>query len=127
VGPAKIRSFELFWNGKPYADVRTYLHDCCGLDIAAYMRAKQSGNYTPIVIGSVVGGVLRAGETQSVVSLLFAHDNAAVWHRLDAARPRTSFRACYCSVFDECWESTLETLDAKPVGKCPAVTKNFPS
>ena len=127
VGPAKIHSFQLFWKGKPYIDARIYLHDCCGLDIAAYIRAKQSGNYIPIVTGSVKGQVVRAGEVRMVVSLLLGRDNAALWHALDAQRANTSFRACYCSVFDECWETTLETLDPKPVEKCPTVTNNFPS
>lgn len=127
VGPAKIESFQLFWNGKAYSDALEYLHDCCGLDIRLHEKQKYFPNIAPIITGVSAGTVLRAGDARSVLSVPLGADNAALWHALDKARGRTTFHACYCSVFDECWQSNLEGLNPKPIDKCPVVSANFPS
>ena len=127
VGPAKIESFQLFWKGTPYTSALVYLHDCCGLDIALHEKQKFLPNVSPIITGASAGLVLRAGEARSVLSVPLGPDNGPLWHALDKARAQTTFRACYCSVFDECWLSNLEGLKPKSIDKCPVATRNFPS
>jgi len=34
-------------------------------------------------------------------------------------------RVCYCSVFDECWQTDLEQTSAKHVRSCPAAKVPF--
>jgi hypothetical protein len=38
--------------------------------------------------------------------------------RFATAYGRVKMRACYCSVFDECWISDLETLHPQAVKQC---------
>jgi hypothetical protein len=51
--------------------------------------------------------------------------NAAIWQRLDVARLNIRMRACYCSVFDECWLTDLVHTDTTTVPSCPAVKVPF--
>ena len=48
-------------------------------------------------------------------------DNDPIWQKLDHARREVKFRACYCSVFDECWIGSLKDLEPKRVDRCPPV------
>jgi hypothetical protein len=127
VGPAKIESFQVFLDGKAYSDPLEYMHACCGLDIQLHLKQKYLPNVSPIITGVAANTVLRAGEARSVLSVPLGTDNGPLWHALDKARSRTTFRACYCSVFDECWLSNLEGLNPKPIDKCPIIANNFPS
>lgn len=44
VGPAKVKSFEVFWKGKPYRSSFQLMHDCCGYEIPATARIRPRGN-----------------------------------------------------------------------------------
>jgi hypothetical protein len=76
-------------------------------------------------VGIVAPSVMRAGGEQSFLTLGLTDANAAVWHRLDVARLKITMRACYCSVFDECWETNLWQTSTKTVRSCPAVKVPF--
>jgi hypothetical protein len=52
-------------------------------------------------------------------------ENETVWRRLNIARNELRLRACYCSVFDECWVSSLATTRAERVAACPAPAVPF--
>lgn len=114
VGPAKLKSFELFWKGKAYPGAHALLAACCGYDTS------RSPEETGLTTGGITGIVIRAGETHTFLTLPRA-GNEAVWRKLDRARREAKFRACYCSVFDECWISSLRDLEPKRVDKCPSV------
>ena len=38
---------------------------------------------------------------------------------------KMSFRGCYCSVFDECWISDLNSLATQHLKSCPANADSF--
>lgn len=114
VGPAKLKTFEVFWKGNSYPGAHALLAACCGYD------ASRSSQRTGLVTGGITGIVIRAGETHTYLSLPQV-GSEAVWPKLDHARREMKFRACYCSVFDECWISTLRDLEPKRVDTCPAV------
>lgn len=115
VGPAKLKTFELFWNGKAYAGAFSLLGACCGY------QPSRSRDETALTTGGVSGIVIRAGESHTFLTLPQRANNADVWRRLDRARRQVTFRACYCSVFDECWIATLKDLEPKRVDTCPSV------
>lgn len=116
VGPAKVESFELGWNGKAYSGSTAYLKDCCHrLQIPYPAKPGQ----TPVFTGGVAGTVIRAGESRQFLEMQLGPDNAAAWQALNRARFQTRFRICYCSVFDECWLSTLASLEPERVHECP--------
>lgn len=65
VGPAKIRSFEMFYRGAPVSSGLDLLRKCCGLpaDQAAVKSAFPNGTYNSIVDETV----LRPGEENAVL------------------------------------------------------------
>jgi hypothetical protein len=105
VGPAKIEAAELLWKGEPYRTDPDFLKACCDLDPAS---AKYDSDLLP-------NEVLPAG--QSITFLGYRESaNPAVFAALQRAMLSRDLRlqVCYCSIFDECWESDLNTLSLKP-------------
>jgi len=124
VGPARLQTFEVWWDGQPAASADDFLIRCC-------IR----GRKTPLEVDDIRGlnlfvgiaapNVLRAGDAQDFIGMERTEANADVWDRLDRARVNLKMRACYCSVFDECWLTDLWQTSAKRVRACPAVKTPF--
>ncbi len=114
VGPAKIESMELKWNGVAQRGAHAFLHACCG-----YRYASSDNLWSDIAPGRV----LRAGETITFLTLPRTVSDQGAWSRLDTARLSRSLSIdlCYCSVFDECWVEDVARLSLKPrqVDYCP--------
>ncbi len=114
VGPAKVESVEVFYRGQPVRNHSDLLQICCGAAPDAQ---------TSLFINQVGHRVLPARETDSFLTVARTEQNAEMWRRLDAERLNVSVRACYCSVFDECWTTTLamRTITKQiPVKACPS-------
>ena len=117
VGPAKIRTFELFWNGKAYANAKALLEACC----VSQQKASWAVSTTP-----PKDFVLRAGESRRFLGFALKEDNVEMWKQFDRVRfSELSYRVCYCSVFDECWVTHLTNLQAQPVKQCPVPAVPF--
>ena len=111
VGPAKIRTFELFWKGKAYPNAKALLEACC----ASQQKVSWAVSTTP-----PKNFVLRAGDSRRFLGFPLAADNVEMWKQFDRVRfSELSYRVCYCSVFDECWVTQLTSLKAQPVKQCP--------
>jgi len=127
VGPAKIEAFELFWKGRPMHNPYELIEACC-LDApdstSSGAQRGPGGALTPaeaaLNVNSIQGMILRAGTTLSAYELPRTPVTEAVATRLRATKPDLSLRACYCSVFDECWVSDLRTLQPARVARCEA-------
>ncbi len=124
VGPAKVRTFEVFYKGKAYASSTALMRGCCDKTFsgtAAPDRA-QIAKWA-FVTGRVAGEVIRAGESIAFINYGLDSTDAAAWHALDSARQHNfTYRVCYCSVFDECWRNTItnkDQLDPVRVDTCP--------
>jgi hypothetical protein len=68
--------------------------------------------------------VLRAGESMLFVGLP-REGNEALWEKLNTVRFQLKYKACYCSVFDECWVSDLVTMSPEPVEHCATTPDSF--
>ena len=94
VGPAKIESFELLYEGKPLAGGRDLLDTCC----------QKPGEGRPGFFNSTVTDrVLPARENIVFFNQkpdTFTPDQA---QRLRDMLPKLKARICYCSVLQECW------------------------
>lgn len=121
VGPAKLRTMEVFWKGKAYTGAMPLLESCCGLKPFTGPTDLSLKDRTGLMTGGVHNVVVLAGQTHDFLTLPLGKDNVSVWRTLDRVRHQLRFRACYCSVFDECWISTLKDLEPARVTKCPAV------
>lgn len=119
VGPAKIQSLELFWNGKPLRSSQELLTDCCGFRAEHRESAASPRAGNPLSTSIASGTVLRAGENIAMVRYSRAGADASTYRALDASRDRIRYRICYCSVLDECWLSNGDTLSPPKVKECP--------
>jgi len=116
VGPAKIQSFEVFWRGKAYGSSWALLKACCA---TPGMVAPGTKSWV-INTRPMAGVVMRAGEDRPFLRLDPTPDTEAMWKAFDKVRQQElTYRACYCSVFDECWISNLTRLQARRVNACP--------
>lgn len=109
VGPAMIRGLEVRMDDRPYVGFRDILGACC----------TDRPEDVPLGIGTVNGEVLRPGEEMHFAILPFDQGFAGEWQRFNEARLNLRVRACYCSVFEDCWIDTWERADPQPVDQCP--------
>ena len=123
VGPAKIQTFEMWFDGKPVTNNYELMRACC-TDIAAG-KTIPGTDESPILTSPAANRVLRAGQSITLLQWAKPTTDAQAWDRLNRARFEIKHRICYCSVFDECWTSDLESTKATPVKACPAVEKPY--
>lgn len=119
VGPAKIKSFEVFYRGQPVRSGMDLLRKCCGLGpgAEAIRAALPNGTFSSVVDDTV----LRPGEENPVFRVPRVESSTVTkrFAQIDTLK-QISFRVCYCSVLDQCWESDLRTTRTRPVGQCAA-------
>jgi len=123
VGPAKIQSLEIFYKGKNIKTSRELLRACC--TDASGKLDEDAWKQTPILTSSVVGRVLRAGQTMPFIYWSRPETDNAVWEKFNLARFEVEKKICYCSVFDECWTSDLDSTQATPVKSCPMLENSY--
>ncbi|MGH8319133.1 MAG: hypothetical protein ACREUL_14350 [Steroidobacteraceae bacterium] len=126
IGPAKLETFELFWNGKPQRSPWQLLRTCCSAPVgAAGDSAALAGLYSGIASTSTTRGlVVRPGVSYSFLSYRRNAEDAASWDTLRTHLGDLSFRYCYCSVFEQCWLYSVhfgveQNLTPPRVNSCP--------
>lgn len=120
VGPVLLHDFVVLYEGEPVSNAVDLVEACCLGDRGAFTSVDDFENYVGR-IGTYTpsGRVIRPGEEVPVFNLDYTEENAEVWEQINRIRfgPLT-FRGCFCSVFDECWESDMVSLDKTPVASC---------
>jgi hypothetical protein len=120
VGPAKIRSFEVFYRGQPVSSGMDLLRKCCGLaqGTAAIKAAFPKGTYSSVVDETV----LRPGEENPVFRVPRTGTVSQIPERFAqiSTLKQITFRVCYCSVLDQCWTSDLQSTRTQRVKECTA-------
>ncbi len=124
VGPARIETFEVWWHGEPVPTAVELLRRCCLKD-ASVQLDPAAMHAMHITLSTVAPSVLRAGDELTFLGLERTDANADVWDRLDMERVQIRMRACYCSVFEECWLADLRETTATEVRRCPAARVPF--
>ena len=122
VGPALVKSFNVFLDGKPVRDQGELLRTCCGEAPRSPERGERlsKGSEFGVITSSISSTVIRAGEQRDYIRLANSPSFETQWEALNKARFRLSFEACYCSVLGDCWTSDLTGVDPVPVEVCPA-------
>ena len=122
VGPAKVKSFSIVYDGTPVRGWAALIKACCipdgtpadkPLDFPALTDNK-------MVSSKLIQRVLRPSDSAILLHLPKTDANAALWKKLDDARFKIELHVCYCSVFDECWISDLRSTEQRKVQTCPA-------
>jgi hypothetical protein len=123
VGPAKLKTFEVFYDGVPVTSDLDLLRHCCGLRNETIRMQIPKG----IVMSVADETVLRPGEDDPVLKVHRLTNAPGVPDRFIAALHgmKIGFRACYCSVLDECWRGDLRSTRTQPVRACPAPEHPF--
>jgi hypothetical protein len=115
VGPAKIESIEVTYDGTPLHDVGDLLRRCC----------VPKGVPVQCLAATVSDRVLPPKEPLMLFSAKPATLQAASFARLDQARARIQARVCYCSALDRCWMRDTTKRRAEEVGACPVPKTPF--
>lgn len=121
VGPAKVKSFQILYRGSAVTSALDLLRRCCGLSADQKVAASQLHG---IFFSMADDTVLRPGES-NVVLKLRRSSAPDVAKRLSDAVSEIGFRACYCSILDECWTSSLQSADVRPVKACPTPVPRY--
>ena len=128
IGPAKLESFELFWQGHPQRSPWQMLQNCC---VQGRTGAGQPGSIEALThdggleTSSDEGIVIRAGAQVPILVYTRTASNSAIWDALASQFVgNLSVRYCYCSAFDECWLvsarfGTRRDLNPPRVRVCP--------
>lgn len=127
-GPARIYYVQFLVNGRsvsgrnPLVSIATA---CCNAEFTPLASAPNRWDQLGEVITSPLGpSVLAANDRFDALRWQRKDSNAALWDAVDQARQRgdVAVRACYCSVFDECWIAETNTLPQQLSGLCPTHT-----
>ncbi len=113
VGPAKLISLEIFHGEQAIRRPSDLIR---AMDPSAPLPSLSLGVNLPMV--------LRPG-TDTLILGMKREGVEALWDTLNRERFRLRFRACYCSVFDECWESDLMTVSPPRVKQCQKSPDSF--
>jgi hypothetical protein len=100
IGPARIETFELWWNGKPISSPSELMKACCLTTPALEEQLKKTADRR---IGLASPRILRAGEHVDFLTLSYNKGNDDLFSKFDVERDKIKTRVCFCSVFDECW------------------------
>lgn len=114
VGPAKIKSVQVFFRGQPVRSGVDLLERCCGLDVSKMNQQLPNNIYTSLADETV----LRPGEENVVLAVYRKGSDPRIVQRFTSSLTSLSFKACFCSVLDQCWTADLRTTDAHPVRSC---------
>jgi hypothetical protein len=113
VGPAKLVSLEIFLEDQPIRRPSDLI------------RALDPIEPKPLLsLGVNLPMVLRPG-TDTLIVGIKREGFEALWDKLNRERFRMRFRACYCSVFEECWMSDLVTVSPQSVAECKKSPDSF--
>jgi hypothetical protein len=123
IGPAKVKTFEMFYKGQPVNSPGDLLRRCCG--VAPGPEALKAALPHGFSYSLVDETVLRPGDRNAVLKIFRSLEAPDVPNRLAAGIRDIGFRACYCSVLDECWISNLQTTRTDPVRECPAPAHRY--
>lgn len=115
VGPAIVRSAQIWVDGKPQTD---WSHVLDALGVARPVTYSESTIYP---------GVVSAGETVPIIK--FAKNEAYQQFRTAAIRKHLTIAVCYCSSLGECWRYKDDhlvgykegKLQVTPVAQCPRI------
>ena len=122
VGPAVLKSLEVRYRDKPVRGWAELLQVCCDvardLPVQQFLALGVTGDDHPV-------GIIPAKEHSLMLRFTHKPENTALWDKLSEARLHLSFKACYCSIIDECWKSDLQTLNPERVERCEAGPNDY--
>ncbi len=108
IGPARIRTAELTFDGERVESLDELIVNTLGEDDAFSYELYRASDPSRSVMSADESAQLFAVPWEDRTRRL-----TEIWHG------RISVTLCYCSVYDECWRSTLNGGEPLPVENCP--------
>jgi hypothetical protein len=124
-GPALLKHVTVTYRKKAVPSAGKLLESCCGMTIERWQAARRVDPEIALVTSSVRDRVIRPGERIRFLRLERREAIAPLWTGLEEARREVTFDACYCSLFEECWRSDLESLTPRRVRSCPPASAGY--
>lgn len=115
IGPARIQTFELWWDGQQMSSPKALINACCLTNPAERAQSKT----TIMGVGLAAPSILRAGDHSDFFTVQGNPHNSNLFSKFNVERDNITVRVCYCSVFDECWRGDGISTRADPVASCP--------
>ena len=109
IGPARIRTAELTFDGEPVESLDELIVRTLGEEDAFSYELYRANDPARSVMSADESAQLFAVPWEDRTRRL-----TQIWH------DRISVTLCYCSVYDECWQSTLNGGEPEPVENCPS-------
>lgn len=126
-GPARVHSFEMLVDGHPIAqpDLLVKLLQACCNDVYEASIPDSENPYATlgaVYTRPVSPGLVAVNDEVVAFAWPRTEQNQRLWYAFDQARQRgrISMRACYCSVFDECWDTEVGQLPSQRINVCEA-------
>jgi hypothetical protein len=112
VGPAKIESVELFYQGVAQANPQSL--------VRAILKPSDPRRRLEVLHSDVGGTVMSAGEKITFVDLIPQEYSPEEYSKINELWFEVQSETCYCSVFDECWIAD-QRVSRRPVAvkSCP--------
>ena len=123
VGPAKLHSLEVSYDGKPVSSALDLLRQCCGLGPSSDDIRRQLPE--GLVRSVADEQVLRPGEENQIIVVHRDASAPDIPERFAASLLKIGFSACYCSILDECWVSDLRSTRTRRVSQCRPPRRPF--
>ena len=112
IGPAMLEKLVVRYDGQPVRTARELLEHCCGGNLDDIRR---------LSINMVENRVLPAREEITFLAVNKSDVSADMWEKLNVGRIKVDMEACYSSVFDEHWTTSLRNPKPVPVKTCDAL------
>lgn len=113
VGPAHETSLRVKVNGEYVKSVNDLLEKTLGP-----AQAAEAHKVFAISKNVVPTRFIPAGQQQFVFRIPRTQENARFWDLVQAAQSKWGVEACYCSVFDECWQILEGWHEPERVDEC---------
>jgi hypothetical protein len=112
VGPARIGTFRILYNGKPVKDFHVVAREIAN-DVG------HADDKAVVTTGDMVG-VLPARSTAVLLGAQAPYSAEWMIDALQAANRREQFdvEICYCSILNDCWTERLRGTEPQPVKTC---------
>jgi hypothetical protein len=108
VGPAKVESIEVFYNGEAQTDPNSL--------VRSMLKISDPNREMNILESDAVDSVLPARDSRDLMDVLLSKYSTDEYQVLRKAMGKVTYRVCYCSVFDEC-----SVVDSRKDGKAERI------
>lgn len=114
VGPARVRSLEVSFHGKPITGFKELLSEC---------SPPGDHHVGGVHVGDVVGRLIPAGQTIQFLQVGQHGEEDPFFSHLDSVRFEVDGRVCFCSALDQCWTLGFHEREPARVPDCTGASK----